>query len=54
MEEDEEEFEAEATAEGTMEIAVDLLVTSGISDPTREDAPNLEGTLYDISHYMSE
>ncbi|GJW64510.1 putative reverse transcriptase domain-containing protein [Tanacetum coccineum] len=52
--EDEEEFEAEATAEGTMEIAVDSLVTSGISDPTREDAPDLEGTLYDISHYMSE
>ncbi|GJZ26895.1 hypothetical protein Tco_0571148, partial [Tanacetum coccineum] len=48
-----EEFEAEASTGGTMEIAVDLLVTSGIFEPTRGDAPNLEGTLYDISHYMS-
>ncbi|GJX17427.1 hypothetical protein Tco_0218259 [Tanacetum coccineum] len=52
--EDEEEFEAEASAGGTMEIAVDPLVTGGISEPTRGDAPDLEGTLYDISHYMSE
>ncbi|GJV67957.1 hypothetical protein Tco_1483466 [Tanacetum coccineum] len=37
-----------------MEIAVDPLVTGGISKPTGGDAPGLEGTLYDISHYMSE
>ncbi|GJU63273.1 putative reverse transcriptase domain-containing protein [Tanacetum coccineum] len=52
--EDEEEFEVEASTGGTMEIVVDPFVTSGISEPTGGDAPNLEGTLYDISHYMSE
>ncbi|GJZ50671.1 hypothetical protein Tco_0604861 [Tanacetum coccineum] len=51
---DEEEFEAEASAGGTMEIAVDPLATGGISEPTGEDAPDLEGTLYDTTHYMSE
>ncbi|GKC43292.1 reverse transcriptase domain-containing protein, partial [Tanacetum coccineum] len=52
--EDEEEFQTEASAGGTMEIVVDPLVTSGIFEPTGGDAPYLEGTLYDISHYMSE
>ncbi|GJX90146.1 hypothetical protein Tco_0343472 [Tanacetum coccineum] len=52
--EDEEEFEAEASARGTMEMVVDPLVTGGISESTRGDAPDLEGTLYDIVHYMSE
>ncbi|GJW87699.1 hypothetical protein Tco_0163039 [Tanacetum coccineum] len=52
--EDEEEFEVEASSGGTMEIAVDPLVTSGISEPTRGDALDLEGTLYDIAHYMYE
>ncbi|GKB87552.1 putative reverse transcriptase domain-containing protein [Tanacetum coccineum] len=52
--EDEEEFKAESSARGTMEIAIDLLDTSGISEPTGRDAPDLEGNLYDISHYMSE
>ncbi|GKB63218.1 hypothetical protein Tco_0919404, partial [Tanacetum coccineum] len=51
--EDEEEFEAEASAGGTMEIAVDPLATGDIFEPTGGDAPDLEGTLYDISHYMS-
>nr|GEW90536.1 hypothetical protein [Tanacetum cinerariifolium] len=46
--EDEEEFKAEASARGTMEIAVDPLVTGGIFESTREDVPDLEGTLYDI------
>nr|GEY87346.1 hypothetical protein [Tanacetum cinerariifolium] len=50
--EDEEEFEAEVSARGTMEIAVDLLVTGGISESTRGDVPGLEDTLYDIVHYM--
>ncbi|GJR35542.1 hypothetical protein Tco_1211226 [Tanacetum coccineum] len=40
--EDEEEFEAEASAGGTMEIAVDPLVTSGIFEPTGGDAPDLK------------
>ncbi|GJZ03184.1 hypothetical protein Tco_0521145 [Tanacetum coccineum] len=48
------EFEAEASAGGTMEIVVDPLATGGISESTGGDAPDLEGTLYDISHYMSE
>ncbi|GKC67654.1 hypothetical protein Tco_1100252, partial [Tanacetum coccineum] len=40
-----EEFEAEASTGGTMEIVVDPLVTSGISEPTRGDAPDLEDTV---------
>ncbi|GKC89687.1 hypothetical protein Tco_1150336 [Tanacetum coccineum] len=52
--EDEEEFEAEVSAGGTMEIAIDPLVTGGIFDSTRGDVPDLEGTLHDIVHYMSE
>ncbi|GJZ51265.1 hypothetical protein Tco_0605780, partial [Tanacetum coccineum] len=52
--EDEEEFEAEVSAGGTMEIVVDPLVTGGISKSTRGDAPDLKGTLHDIVHYMSE
>ncbi|GJV39544.1 hypothetical protein Tco_1417984, partial [Tanacetum coccineum] len=42
--EDEEEFEAEDSVRGTIEIAVDPLVTGGISEPTGGDAPDLEGT----------
>ncbi|GKG19577.1 hypothetical protein Tco_0376676, partial [Tanacetum coccineum] len=52
--EDKEEFEAEASAGGTMEIAIDPLVTGGISESTREDVPDLEDTIYDIVHYMSK
>nr|GEU72175.1 hypothetical protein [Tanacetum cinerariifolium] len=52
--EDEEEFKAEASTGGTMEITIDPLVTGGISESTKGDAPDLEGTLYDIAHYMSE
>ncbi|GJX76010.1 hypothetical protein Tco_0322821 [Tanacetum coccineum] len=52
--EDKEEFEAEASTGGTMEIAIDPLVTGDISESTRGDVPDLEGTLYDIVHYMSE
>ncbi|GJY45617.1 hypothetical protein Tco_0434680 [Tanacetum coccineum] len=54
IKEDGEEFEVEASAGGTMEIAVGPLVTGGISESTRGDAPDLEGTLYDIVHYMLE
>ncbi|GJS14333.1 hypothetical protein Tco_0408805 [Tanacetum coccineum] len=52
--EDEEEYEAEASAGGTMEIAIDPLVTGGISESIGGDVPDLEGTLYDIAHYMFE
>ncbi|GJV33370.1 hypothetical protein Tco_1393770 [Tanacetum coccineum] len=38
----------------TKDGTVNPLVTGGISEPTRGDAPDLEGNLYDISHYMSE
>nr|GEV41211.1 hypothetical protein [Tanacetum cinerariifolium] len=51
---DEEEFEAEANVGGTMEIAVDPLAIGGISVSTGGDAPDFEGTLYDIAYYMSE
>nr|GEU94031.1 hypothetical protein [Tanacetum cinerariifolium] len=40
--EDEKEFEAEASTGGMMEIAVDPLVTGGIFEPTKGDAPDLE------------
>ncbi|GJV83157.1 hypothetical protein Tco_1523055 [Tanacetum coccineum] len=52
--EDEEEFEAEASAGGTVEIVVHPLATGDISELARGDAHDLEDTLYDISHYMSE
>ncbi|GKC27504.1 hypothetical protein Tco_1034798, partial [Tanacetum coccineum] len=40
--EDEEEFEVEASAGGTMEIVVDPLVTGGIYESARGDVPDLE------------
>nr|GEU53517.1 hypothetical protein [Tanacetum cinerariifolium] len=52
--EDEEDFEAEASPGGTMKIVVDPLATGGISKSTRGDAFDLEGTLYDIAHYISK
>nr|GEU55269.1 hypothetical protein [Tanacetum cinerariifolium] len=42
--EDEEEFEVEASAGGTMEIIVDPLVTGGISESIGGDAHDLEET----------
>ncbi|GKG48999.1 hypothetical protein Tco_0513146, partial [Tanacetum coccineum] len=39
---------------GTREIVVDPLVTGGIFESTRGDVPDLEDTIYDIVHYMSE
>nr|GFC95572.1 hypothetical protein [Tanacetum cinerariifolium] len=52
--EDEEVFEPKVSTRGTMEIVADPLVTGSISGSTRGDAPDLEGTLYDIVHYMSQ
>nr|GEV03324.1 hypothetical protein [Tanacetum cinerariifolium] len=52
--EDEEEFEVKASARGTMEIVVDLLATGGIFESIGGDDFDLEGTLYDIAHYISE
>ncbi|GKD74008.1 hypothetical protein Tco_1332290 [Tanacetum coccineum] len=54
IKEDEEEFEVEVSVGGTMVMIVDLLVTGGISESTKGDAPDLQGTLYDIVRYMSE
>ncbi|GKB26072.1 hypothetical protein Tco_0865473 [Tanacetum coccineum] len=50
--EDEEEFEPESNEGGTMEIVVDPLATGDISEPTGGDAPDLEGTLYDMSEVL--
>nr|GEV13724.1 hypothetical protein [Tanacetum cinerariifolium] len=54
IKEDKEKFEAESSAGGAMEIIVDPLVTTGISESTGGDVHDLEGTLYDIADYMSE
>ncbi|GKA79291.1 putative reverse transcriptase domain-containing protein [Tanacetum coccineum] len=51
---DDEEYKVEASAAGTRDIVIDPLVTGGISESTREDVPDLEDTIYDIVHYMSE
>ncbi|GJV45948.1 putative reverse transcriptase domain-containing protein [Tanacetum coccineum] len=52
--EDEEEFEAEASAADTREIAVDPLAIGDSSESSRGGIPDLEDTVYDIVHYMSE
>ncbi|GJV54384.1 putative reverse transcriptase domain-containing protein [Tanacetum coccineum] len=52
--EDDEEFEAEASAADTREIAVDPLVIGDSSESSRGGIPDLEDTIYDIVHYMSE
>ncbi|GJY26953.1 putative reverse transcriptase domain-containing protein [Tanacetum coccineum] len=52
--EDDEEFEAEASAADMREIAVDPLAISDSSESSRGGIPDLEDTIYDIVHYMSE
>ncbi|GKE56166.1 hypothetical protein Tco_1495351, partial [Tanacetum coccineum] len=52
--EDDEEFEAEASATDTREIAVDPLAIGDSSESSRGGILNLEDTIYDIVHYMSE
>ncbi|GKD31970.1 hypothetical protein Tco_1242748 [Tanacetum coccineum] len=52
--EDDEEFEAEASAIDTREIAVDPLAIGDSSESSRGGIPDLEDTIYDIVHYMSE
>ncbi|GJZ25619.1 putative reverse transcriptase domain-containing protein [Tanacetum coccineum] len=51
--EDDEEFEAEASVADTREIVVDPLAIGDSSEPSRGGIPNLEDTIYDIVHYMS-
>ncbi|GKD00261.1 hypothetical protein Tco_1170535, partial [Tanacetum coccineum] len=52
--EDDEEFKVEASAADTREIVVDPLVIGDSSESSRGGIPNLEDTIYDIVHYMSE
>ncbi|GKA61793.1 hypothetical protein Tco_0761312 [Tanacetum coccineum] len=52
--EDDEEFEAEASPADTREIAVDPLAIGDSSESSRGGIPDLEDTIYDIVHYMSE
>ncbi|GKF05215.1 hypothetical protein Tco_0035883, partial [Tanacetum coccineum] len=52
--EDDEEFEAEASAADTREIAIDPLAISDSFESSRGGIPDLKDTIYDIVHYMSE
>ncbi|GJT29291.1 hypothetical protein Tco_0909566 [Tanacetum coccineum] len=52
--EDDEEFEAEASAADTRDIAIDTLAIGDSYESSRGGIPNLEDTIYDIVHYMSE
>ncbi|GKA58185.1 hypothetical protein Tco_0757373 [Tanacetum coccineum] len=52
--EDDEQFEAEASATVTREITVDPLAIGDSSESSRGGIPDLEDTIYDIVHYMSE
>ncbi|GKE51199.1 hypothetical protein Tco_1486355, partial [Tanacetum coccineum] len=51
---DDEEFEAEASAADTREIDVDPLAIGDSFESSRGGIPDLEDTIYDIVHYMSE
>ncbi|GKB32052.1 reverse transcriptase domain-containing protein [Tanacetum coccineum] len=52
--EDDEEFEAEASAADTREITVDPLAIGDSSESSRGGIPDLKDTIYDIVHYMLE
>ncbi|GKE70360.1 hypothetical protein Tco_1528432, partial [Tanacetum coccineum] len=52
--EDDEEFEAEASAADKREIVVDPLAIIDSSESSRGGIPDLKDTIYDIIHYMSE
>ncbi|GKA38793.1 hypothetical protein Tco_0731344, partial [Tanacetum coccineum] len=52
--EDDEEFEAEASAADTREIVVDPLAIGDSSESSRGGILDLEDTIYDVVHYMSE
>ncbi|GKD57412.1 hypothetical protein Tco_1290799 [Tanacetum coccineum] len=52
--EDDEEFEAEASATDMKKIIVDLLAIGDSSESSRGGIPDLEDTIYDIVHYISE
>ncbi|GKC09616.1 putative reverse transcriptase domain-containing protein, partial [Tanacetum coccineum] len=52
--EDDEKFEAEASAAVTREITIDPLAIGDSSESSRGGIPDLEDTIYDIVHYMSK
>ncbi|GKD69692.1 hypothetical protein Tco_1323782 [Tanacetum coccineum] len=52
--EDDEEFKTEASVADTREITIDPLAIGDSSEPSRGGIPNIEDTIYDIVHYMSE
>ncbi|GJZ59784.1 hypothetical protein Tco_0615600, partial [Tanacetum coccineum] len=52
--EDDEEFEVEASATDTREIAVDPLVIGDSYESSRGGIHDLEDTIYDVVYYMSE
>ncbi|GJT55456.1 hypothetical protein Tco_0990510 [Tanacetum coccineum] len=52
--EDDEEFKAEASAADMRETAIDPLAIGDSSESSRGGIPDLEDTIYDIVHYMSE
>ncbi|GKC45538.1 hypothetical protein Tco_1063260, partial [Tanacetum coccineum] len=52
--EDDEEFEVEASAVDTREITIDPLVIGDSFKSSRGGIHDLEDTIYDIVHYMSE
>ncbi|GJU66956.1 hypothetical protein Tco_1253215 [Tanacetum coccineum] len=52
--EDGEEFMVEASAADMREIVVDPLAIADSSESSRGGIPDLEDTIYDIVHYMSE
>ncbi|GJZ67437.1 putative reverse transcriptase domain-containing protein [Tanacetum coccineum] len=52
--EDDEEFETEASAADTREMVVDPLAIGDSSESSRRGIPDLEDTIYDVVHYMSE
>ncbi|GKB85466.1 hypothetical protein Tco_0957738 [Tanacetum coccineum] len=52
--EDDEEFEVEASTVDTREIVVDPLVIGDSFESSRGGIHDLEDTIYDIVHYMSE
>ncbi|GJX47610.1 hypothetical protein Tco_0272800, partial [Tanacetum coccineum] len=52
--EDDKEFKAEASAVDMREIVVDPLAIGDSYESSRGSIPDLEDTIYDIVHYMSE
>ncbi|GJS43804.1 putative reverse transcriptase domain-containing protein [Tanacetum coccineum] len=52
--EDDEDFEAEASVADTREIVVDPLAIGDSFESSRGGIPDLEDTIYDIVHYMSD